>query len=146
MKTRLLLVLSAGLFLAADDEAVKKEYKNFTGTWTIVSIEIEGMKQPDEIVKGYPKLLLKGDQFTMDSPGGAHKGTYKVDLAKKPKQMDITFTDGPEKGKTLLGIYELNGDTYKVCLAMADNKNRPTEFASKPGSGNVLEVLKREKP
>jgi hypothetical protein len=44
----------------------------------------------------------------------------------------------------MLGIYELDGDTYKLCGDM-QGKSRPTEFAVKPGSGFVLEVLKREK-
>jgi len=68
-----------------------------------------------------------------------------VDVAKKPKQLDITFTDGPDKGKTTLAIYELEDDTYKVCIDVGE-KGRPTEFASKKGSGHVLQVLKREKP
>jgi len=145
MKLRLLWVLVAGLFLAADDEAVKKEYKNFTGTWKFVSLEVEGMKVGEEAVKE-SRLIIKGNEFTMKSPEGNYKGTYKVDVSKKPKQIDVAFTDGPEKGKTSLGIYELDGDTYKVCISLAENKDRPTEFASKPGSGHVLEVLKREKP
>ena len=145
MKLRLLWVLVAGLFLAADDEAVKKEYKNFTGTWKFVSLEVDGVNVGIEAVKE-ARLIIKGNEFSMKSPEGTHKGTYKVDLSKKPKQIDIVFTEGPEKDKTLLGIYELDGDTYKVCIAMENNKNRPMEFASKPGSGNVLEVLKREKP
>jgi len=52
---------------------------------------------------------------------------------------------GPDKGKTLLGIYELSDDAYKVCFA-APGKDRPTEFNSKEGSGNRLIVMKREKP
>jgi uncharacterized protein (TIGR03067 family) len=68
-----------------------------------------------------------------------------VDVAKKPKTIDITFTEGPEKGKTIVGIYELEGDTYKVCINV-NGKERPKEFAAKAGSGHGLEVLKREKP
>jgi uncharacterized protein (TIGR03067 family) len=36
--------------------------------------------------------------------------------------------------KTKLGIYELNNDTYKFCLAAAQ-KHRPKEFTSKEGVG-----------
>jgi uncharacterized protein (TIGR03067 family) len=62
-----------------------------------------------------------------------------------PKTIDVTFTEGPEKGKSSYGIYELEGDTYRVCIGLT-GKPRPTDFASTPGSGHVLEVLKREKP
>jgi uncharacterized protein (TIGR03067 family) len=57
----------------------------------------------------------------------------------------MKFTEGPEKGNTALGIYELDGDEWKLCLTITA-KDRPTEFAAKPKSGLGLEVLKREKP
>jgi uncharacterized protein (TIGR03067 family) len=56
----------------------------------------------------------------------------------------VSVTEGPDKGKTFLGIYELSGDDYKVCFAPA-GKGRPVEFSSKEGSGNILQVWKRGK-
>jgi hypothetical protein len=50
----------------------------------------------------------------------------------------VTVTEGPDKGKTFLGIYELSSDDYKVSFAPA-GKERPTELSSKPGSGNLLQ-------
>jgi len=146
MHMRALLVLIFALLLAADqnkDDATKKEYQKFEGTWIFESIEVEGNKVPTEDVKS--KLICKGNEFTLQSAEATYKGTFKVDISKKPKQIDVLFSEGPEKGKTSLGIYELEGDTYKVCIGLADNQNRPTEFVSKPGSGHVLEVLKRQK-
>src|SRR5206468_7845297 len=68
------------------------------------------------------------------------EGTIKLDATKKPKQMDATSTEE----KVMLGIYKLDGDRYKVCFAPT-GKPRPSEFASKPGSGNLLQVWKRKK-
>ena len=48
------------------------------------------------------------------------------------------------KGKTTLSIYEIEGDTLKIC-SVEPGKDRPTEFSSKPGSGHFLRVFKREK-
>ena len=73
------------------------------------------------------------------------KGTVKLDPAAKCKTMDITGTDGPNKGKTFLTIYELNGDTLKVCYDLSA-KSRPTEFESKPKTQLFLVTYKREKP
>ncbi len=51
-----------------------------------------------------------------------------------------------DQGKVKLqGIYEVNGDTYRYCIAPA-GKDKPNEFSSKEGSGHILMVLKREKP
>ena len=65
-------------------------------------------------------------------------GTFKLDAAKTPKQMDTISTEN----EVMLGIYELEGDSYKVCFAPV-GKPRPSEFASKSGSGNILQVWER---
>jgi hypothetical protein len=44
----------------------------------------------------------------------------------------------------LLGIYELEGNTWKVCYAMP-GKERPKDFSAKEGSGQTLAVWEREK-
>ena len=127
----------------AQQDAVKQEFERFRGTWKFVSMEIEGVKaQPEQFKTA--RLILDGERFTMTDGVATYKGTFAVTLNTKPKQFDVLFTDGPEKGKTSLGIYELDGDIYKLCLALP-GKERPAEFVSKPGSGHVLEVLHREK-
>src|SRR5260370_23015281 len=104
---------------------------------------MEKMKFPEEALK-HTRLKIEGEKFTVSDENVSQGGTFKVDATKKPKTIDVTFTDGPEKGKTSLGIYELDGDTYKICVD-PEGKSRPTEFAIKPDSGHILEVLKREK-
>jgi uncharacterized protein (TIGR03067 family) len=146
MRTRLFLVLAVALLMAPDtakDEAAKKEYEKLTGTWKIVSLQIEGTNAETDDIKEM-RLVLQGDHFTLKQGGTDYNGTYKVDPTRKPKTIDVFFTDGPEKGNTAYGIYELDGDTYKVCISMT-GKERPKEFASKAGSGHVVEVFKRVK-
>jgi len=75
--------------------------------------------------------------------GAVYKGTYSIDVTSNPKTLDLHFTEGPEKGNTSLGIYELDGDDWKICLSLAPG-NRPSAFATKPGSGHALELLKRD--
>jgi uncharacterized protein (TIGR03067 family) len=128
----------------APKDATAKEYAQFAGTWTFVSLEVAGKRIPLEALKGHV-LVLKGDRFEMSSPEGVAKGTFTFNLQTKPKQLDVTFTDGPQKGQSIKAIYKLEGDTYTLCLDTI-GKERPAEFASKPGTGLVLEVLRREKP
>jgi uncharacterized protein (TIGR03067 family) len=136
--------MTALILVAADDkDEVKKEIERFQGTWVFESVNVEGEAAPAESLKG-AKLVIKGDKFTAHEGKEELHGTFKVDPSKKPKTLDVTFSDGPDKGKTMQGIYELTGDTYKVCIGMP-GKERPKEFVSKKGSGHVLEVLKREK-
>ena len=57
---------------------------------------------------------------------------------------DIERGDGPNAGKTLQAIYQLDGDTMKVCYAPA-GQDRPTAFDTKDKPGYALIVYKREK-
>jgi uncharacterized protein (TIGR03067 family) len=71
-------------------------------------------------------------------------GTQKLDPSKSPKAIDVKVTEGPAKGALMLGIYEINGDTLKVCFD-AEGKKRPTHFKSAPGSATFVNVHKRLK-
>jgi uncharacterized protein (TIGR03067 family) len=126
-----------------DDEATKAELMKFEGTWTIESMERDGVKAMPTEYKPF-RLILKGNEWTLNEQPGSSTGTFAVDVSKKPKTIDLMYGDGPFKGKTMNGIYTLEGDTYTLCIGRP-GKPRPTEFASKVGTGNVLEVLKRMK-
>jgi uncharacterized protein (TIGR03067 family) len=69
-----------------------------------------------------------------------------MDPGKTPKAIDLTVTEGPQKGQTFHGIYKLEGDTYSVCPNVEPGKDRPTEFATRPDSGLMLVVWKRVQP
>src|SRR5262249_19717379 len=114
------------------------------GTWRFKSIHRSGQDLPSDTFKG-SKLICKGRDFTATSPEGTLHGIFSIDVSRSPKTIDVTFTDGADKGKHFLGIYELKDDSYKVCMA-EPGKDRPQAFESKPGSVQVLEVLKREEP
>jgi uncharacterized protein (TIGR03067 family) len=135
------IVVAAVLVIGADD--TKKDIERLEGTWKFISVEASGMKLPEDQFKD-SRLVLKGNHFTATMAGNTSKGTYQVDATKKPKTLDITFTEGAEKGTSMQGIYEVEGDVYKVCFNLS-GKGRPTEFSSKLDSGNVLEILRREK-
>ncbi len=128
-----------------EPEATKKERAKFNGEWKFESIEAEGQALPLKALAS-SRLILKGKEFVLKSDQGDYGGTYEVDASKTPKTIDVHFTTGPEAGTTAKGIYELDDETYKVCMAVGGKAERPKEFAAKPGSGFVLEVLKKVKP
>jgi uncharacterized protein (TIGR03067 family) len=135
-----LLVLGQG---TQQDSSTSDDLEKLQGTWILLSLEVEGAKLPDAMLSG-SKIIIKGENFKSISAGVAYEGKIKIDLNAKPKTIDLIFTDGPEKGRTSLGIYELDGDSLRICLSLAGS-TRPIEFASKPGSGFAFETLKREK-
>jgi len=137
-------LLAFALLLAGAGRGDEKDTKAFDGTWQAVSMVQDGKEVPKEDVEKVT-LTVKGERYTLKTGGEPVEGTHKLDPSKKPRTIDATRSTGPDKGKTMLGIYELTEDTFKVCFA-PPGKDRPTEFASKAGSGNRLIVMKRVKP
>ena len=125
----------------------KKDLDMIQGKWTVQSIkESDGKNPPDDFLKDLEvivkddtmKIILVPKSETLD----AFK--LKLDPAKKPKAIDFTHTEGPDKGKTELGIYKLEGDTLTVCVNDFD-KERPSAFATKEGTKISVIVMKKKK-
>jgi uncharacterized protein (TIGR03067 family) len=139
-------LLGGGARAIADDkkdDAAKDEMKKLDGNWQLVASEHDGEKAPAEAIKT-AKVATKAGKVTMSVDGKTvMEADFTIDPTKKPKTIDATATTGADKGKKTLGIYEFDGDTFKVCYS---EKERPTEFSAKKGSGNTLDVYKREKP
>lgn len=139
-------IASAMLLLVATSAAqdTKPEMTKLEGEWSMVSGEANGQAMPKERVTS-GKRLAKDGETTISFGGQVYfKAKYTIDPAKTPKTIDYAMTEGPTKGKTHLGIYELDGDTLKFCFA-APGLDRPTEFTSKEGSQHTLSVWKRVK-
>ena len=143
LKLSVVLALVLAFSLAADGGDAK-DGDNLQGTWLPSTAELGGKMFPDEVRKSI-KLVVKDTQYTVTVGKEADQGTVKLNPSAKPKEMDITGTDGPNKGKTFLAIYELDGDTLRICYDLG-GKNRPTEFKTKEGSQLFLVTYKREKP
>ena len=120
-----------------------KDDSGIQGTWRMSAAELGGKKFPDEIRKTI-KLVVKDDKYTVTVGEKADKGTIKVDPKAMPKALDITGTEGPNKGKTILAIYERDGDTLRICYDLG-GKKRPTEFKTREGTKLFLVTYKREK-
>jgi uncharacterized protein (TIGR03067 family) len=128
---------------AEADPAIRAELAKFEGTWTFASMEYEGREIPAQgLSDGWMKC--KGNEYTTKTRQGTTHGTFQVNPTAKPKTIDVTTTDGPLKGTTFLGIYELTADTYHVSMGLP-GKPRPSDFTSKAGSGNGVQVMKKEK-
>jgi uncharacterized protein (TIGR03067 family) len=106
-----------------------------------MSFESDGRKMPADTFDG-SMIVIKGSAFTSAGMGATYEGTVELDQAKKPKTLDLLFTVGHAAGTRNLGIYKLDGDQWTICLATRGG-NRPTGFATRPGTGLALETLAR---
>ena len=129
---------------AEDSEAAKRDLARLQGEWSMVSGSADGQPMPDEM-RAQMKRVCKGDETTTTLGTRVFlKAKITLDPSKQPRTIDYQMTDGPTKGKTQLGIYEVDGDTFRSCFAKPGDE-RPTDFTSKPGDGHTLSVWKREK-
>jgi uncharacterized protein (TIGR03067 family) len=130
------------LLVAAEDKGkAKKAADPLTGTWKAVSVVANG----DEVEQFKGTLFTyKDGTLTRKNEQGEQVSSYKLDPTKKPATIDITAKGGRNEGQTRKGIYEVKGDDLKVCVAFMPDADRPKEFASEAGSGNILITLKRE--
>jgi uncharacterized protein (TIGR03067 family) len=140
-----LLVLVVGLLAIAGEpkEAATKELKKLEGKWVLASGINDGKELPEKALEG-ATLTIEGNKHTVKFGGKTYKGTHKVDPSKSPKTIDITDTEGPFKDKTVLGIYRVTKDEFKICYA-PPGKDRPSTFFAKAGSGHRTHTWKREK-
>ncbi|HWN98620.1 MAG TPA: TIGR03067 domain-containing protein [Blastocatellia bacterium] len=145
-KLLLLLSVCCLVFMPLRTLNAEDENKVIEGTWIVVAGELGGQKLPGESLKDNAagsaagKLILTDGHYTYQND----QGTYKLNPAEKPKTMDITGMAGPNQGKTLLAIYEVTGDTLKICYDLG-GKTRPSEFTTTAGTKQFLAVYKRAK-
>jgi uncharacterized protein (TIGR03067 family) len=132
------LVLGTGTAVPAND----KEANSLNGTWQVVSQSTNGKE--DVIPKeGGDMVTLNDGKYTIkEGDKDVCKGTFKLDSTKTPMSIDKTMTEGDDKGKTTLGIYQLTGDEVKVSWSRAGETDRPTGFEAKSYRVTTLKRIK----
>jgi uncharacterized protein (TIGR03067 family) len=139
----LVLALASGTE-GAEEDAAPENLKKMQGDWVVVSMEVDGMKVPDDDAMALFRTV-KGDRYTVSRYRRViGEGTMKLDATKRPRAIDARPAGDAGKAGAILGIYELDGKKLKLCFARP-GMARPTEFRSKEGSGHTLTLWQREK-
>ena len=120
----------------------------FHGRWQATRFLIDGKPDPADAVEK-TELLIDDDsyRFAQVPPHGPRGlgggiGTVRVDASRVPHEINLTPTSGVYKGLTQKGIFEVEGDTLKLCYGMP-TVARPAEFATRPNSGIYLAEFRR---
>jgi uncharacterized protein (TIGR03067 family) len=118
--------------------AASSDLDRMQGDWGVAELVMNGERATADMVAS-AKLKIKANEYFLDSDNGSSHGTLKLGEGGGPKLMDVTTDDGTQ----LPAIYEISGNTLKVCYAM-NGASRPTEFKSAEGSDCVFATYKRK--
>jgi len=129
-----LFAVAFGAAAAADGPLAELE-----GAYKAVALTRDGKDEAADLVKSV-SLKIAADEFTFSVKDKTFPAKIKVDAKAKPAAIDIAPSDGPEKGRTFLGIYKVeNGE---LVIAFAERGDRPTAF--KGEDGVLLVRLKKD--
>lgn len=143
MKYFFCICLAVGASLNAIAAGSPDDAKAVQGSWTPAKAELAGQPMTDDVLKTI-SLKLENGKYEVFVGVLPDKGTYTIDSTSKPKSMTITGTEGPNNGKTFPAIYELNGETLRICYDLSGAK-RPTEFKTSAGTQLYLVTYNRKK-
>ena len=115
------------------------DHKNIQGTWRLTYAEDSGRVVPQEQISEMA-FVFTDKTMNTEIAGRKSEATYDLQSSANPKQIELT-----ENGVTKPGIYDLQGDTLRLCICQANNQ-RPTAFDTQPGSLEIVFTMKRVRP
>ena len=137
----------------------EKELAKLQGTWEILNGTSEGQPVSHGVITNN-RILFREDaiEWRRNFPAGAEREEFQVrlDVQQRPIAIDlIGMLHGALKKeqttpliyelqeKTMMGIYDLKGDTLRVCLSSPGATHRPTSFKTEKGSRDISYIWKR---
>lgn len=139
-----LVAMTAAFCFGAEAPKESTDRDLIQGVWVMTSLETEEVRLSGATVERY-KTAFVGQEY-LESSDPSVAGTFALNPTKKPKWIDIRPSYGSKKGETICAIYELDGNTLRVCYSTTSSQERPQEMPAKPGNAQALAVYKRYKP
>lgn len=138
-------VLAQALTEGQPQPSDAEEAKQFAGTWKLISLERDGKKAPATEIENV-RWVVSGREYTYKHNNGmTNQGTFKLDRDRRPRLIETSYADGPDRGKSLLRAYEwIDADKVRFCTPGPAEK-APTDFTALAGSGRELAVWGRVK-
>lgn len=123
-------------------EAAQKELKRLQGKWKVEKMATDGKEftpdKEDELI-----VEIKGRKWSFTGQEKAE--IVLIDTTTNPKCLDMKSVEKAREGVVDEGVYELEGDTLKVCWYQGKGKKRPTSFATPKERDTILCILRRVK-
>jgi uncharacterized protein (TIGR03067 family) len=132
----------------AQAEALRGEQEQLQGAWVVVAAEQQDKPVSAEGLasgRGGLRWAFLGGRVVFESGDVRVEASYRLGRVRQTKTINVTPTTGPQQGRRLQGIYDLQPGVLRVCLN-AGRGSRPAEFTAGPGSPWTLLVFHRAAP
>jgi len=136
--------VAAAAPIISDSSTPPGEVTPLEGDWAMVSAVFNGVPMAEEMVKWAKRVTRGNVTSVVAGPQTMLKATFTIDDVKTPHAIDYMNVEGANRGRAQSGIFELSGDTLRVCLAAPGNA-RPRDFSSKSGDGRSFTKWRRGK-
>lgn len=113
------------------------------GEWAMVSAVLNGAPLAPDMVKWCRRVTRGGVTAVIAGPQVMLKATFTLDTTATPHRIDYVNLEGTMKGKAQQGIFELNGDSLRICVA-APGAPRPASFESVKGDGRSCTAWRKQ--
>ena len=126
--------------IAANNPEVIVEAERLRGKWKVVVNEVAS-GATDTTDRNY-SVTFRGDQYIWILDGEVQqKNEFRLDPSKSPCHLDL-FGKLRGNDAIFLAIYELQGNTMRLCLAHP-GEARPSDFTTKDNHERSLYTMKR---
>lgn len=150
MKHAIITLLTAAFALLANaaDKGTNPKSDAYPqdGVWKPIAAVMSGAKVPKPALDAIT-LKVSGTNYEVTAEGEQHsdKGTRTLDTTASPKRITIKSTEGANKGKTFLAIYEMkDANSMRVCYDLS-GAEFPKEFKAPKGTQFYLVGYRRQK-
>jgi uncharacterized protein (TIGR03067 family) len=135
----LLVCLLAGCRALSTGNSAE-DTKKIQGTWKLVGSTYDGGPQMADM-----EWIVDGDHYTIRLDGQQHRDPYFFKLDASRRQIDVFHHETPPGtyGGKLKGIYEISGDSLKVCFDLTAQQY-PKPFDASRASRRLIYEFRRE--
>ena len=117
--------------------AVPAALKPLQGVWVLTSPDGQPMAPGDLTI------TVTGNTYAQSVNGTVNeRGAIKLDATKKPMWIDLAITEGPDAGKSQVGLIEITGNAMKGVFSAAGSTTRPASLEPAP---DVIAFLGKKK-
>ncbi len=98
------------------------------GIWLPIAADVSGQALVVQELRVARLVLDRGGYEIIDrAEHVVDRGDYRIDGSAVPRAIDIVGVSGPNAGRTMHAIFELDGDRLKVCYDL-ESAERPHDM------------------